>query len=54
MAKHVPIRIWGRFFSIPKTRVGELLVEPTLRLRLVVDGVEANDALKENMEFRVR
>ena len=37
--------------KIPKSRVGELLMDPPLNLGFIIDGIEADYALKENMEL---
>ena len=50
---HLPVGVWWGLLRIPKPGVRELLVEPTFRLRLIVNAVEADDTLQEDMELRV-
>lgn len=40
-----PVRVRGRFFGIPQFGVGELLVESSFGLRLIIDTVEPDYTL---------
>ena len=49
-----PVRERRALIRIPQLRIRILLVDPPLRLGLIVDGIEADDALQEYMQLRVR
>lgn len=49
-----PVRVWRRLLAVPKSRVGELPMNPSLGLGLVIDAVEPDDSLQENVQFGMR